>query len=1655
MTRLIHRLSFITRVVWILSVAGSIAFAQQPQYPYAVDTKPSRGIMPNSEQLSGPLDNIDPISGKLHIQIPLASLPAGHAGSGFDLSLTYDSHLFDLYAGEVADGRISQSISSSLNGGGWYYNFANYRLEVEQRYIPTWEQPTCDGDSQYVMEHERVYRYRISLPDGSQHLLHLLGYGDEKGDGYYGDGFYAITMNGARSNCAQSNPNRYPSNVTGTLTYFTTDGSYLRFQINATGGVPTNQTWTLFYPDGRRVIGRGDRAEHIYDANGNGIHIANQTENGHIVTYISDDFGRSIRLENSLTSSINEREDKITAVGPGGVLEWRVKWQRLQIGGAGFSYICYQDDPAHPTYTATCPINFQFWVVKYIQLPFAAPDFVSPPADPWKSLEFTYSPNGQGYGHLLTMRAPGGATYTYCCDAYSPSFYAQDIAYAGYASRTVDHDGVVDRWTYQAIDRTSMRVTAPDGGQTIYHYYDPQIASQFWSRNLVYWIEEPGGTVRKRQWTRNKVFTLAAAINIDSNNPYVERESVTIDRVAGEPRTTVTDTLIDKNGNALQTLEYNWSTTVSGQFMEAPGTLERTTQRTYHVSVPASTNAANGSNRYWSPSAPLRLNAIADQIIRDATSAIRSVSEFQYDAPLTKGNLTFQRQWDDSRAGCAPSIPLSLNCPVRHREYDATGNLIDIFEPEVRTHITYDGAYPVLVEYAPGTGSLRSFAYEWNQAAGSLQSQTDVQSGTVTTYGYDPYGRQSRVDVAGMRLSQTIYSDESRTVLTKQDLRAHEDGLLETSTHIDQLGRVDFVRTSDGAPLTPNGSDGIKTSTSYKTFPGGTFFVTSRPYRSTSDTTLEWTCTQKDQAGRVTAVAMFKGGTSPAGCDSMANRTGITVTDYHSEAGPPRTRVVDPAGKTADRFMDALGRLTSIVEDPAGLAYATTYQYDALGNLIKAIQVEAEVVQQRDFAYTSLGRLKTTNNPESGTIDYTYNDRGNLLTRRDGRGYTTTFRYDELHRVLEKTFLNDGDVTPDVIYAYHVAGPCAGQVQSVTSETGSMSYNNCDSLGHLLNQTQVIVGAGSFDFNYTHWLTGGLKTMQYPSGKLVSFDVDDAARVMKIFTTQRVYADLTEAASPYTADGRVARIKLGNNLWESREYQAPGTPTLMRLGTMEGLADKLELQYNYAPFGNNGNLMSQVITRGNASWAQTYEYDGLNRLACATETLGNTPAASCTPENSWRQTFGYDRFGNRWVSSSAGFLFSDVHEPTVETNINKWTNQLNASLFDPAGNQLLFTPWSLEYDAENRLTAATSSSNGSSWFTYDGEGRRIKKVTATPDLKTTFYVYDASGRLAAEYSTQPSVSSTSYLFADYLGTPRAITDQDGTVIDCSDYSPFGRLLETPTRTLPCQQTPNHAAQQFTGKERDAGTGLDYFGARYFSSAQGRFITPDPDSAGAYIGLPQTLNAYAYTANNPLSRIDPDGRDWVGQLFYKLGLTTSPETGLFDDVSAQEFTHLPGEFKRDHDKIPLIGIPTSATEFAFAFTPVGKIAGPLAKAARLQAVLKTVEPKLAKVIARAAGKPFITVLGKWGTYEKLAERLSANKFHLSDAVWKAMSHEERWAANRKFLDEAIKRGDEIILSNFVPNIDSQVGFFRMELDYLLQNGYELGAEGYSMIRRVRR
>ncbi len=83
------------------------------------------------------------------------------------------------------------------------------------------------------------------------------------------------------------------------------------------------------------------------------------------------------------------------------------------------------------------------------------------------------------------------------------------------------------------------------------------------------------------------------------------------------------------------------------------------------------------------------------------------------------------------------------------------------------------------------------------------------------------------------------------------------------------------------------------------------------------------------------------------------------------------------------------------------------------------------------------------------------------------------------------------------------------------------------------------------------------------------------------------------------------------------------------------------------------------------------------------------------------------------------------------------------------------------------------------------------------------------------------------------------------------------------------------AHKFTGKERDSESGLDYFGARYFSGAQGRFTSPDEPLGDQYPEDPQSWNLYSYVRNNPLRNTDPTGRDCV---------TTSNQTETSVSVS---------------------------------------------------------------------------------------------------------------------------------------------------------------------------
>jgi RHS repeat-associated protein len=211
---------------------------------------------------------------------------------------------------------------------------------------------------------------------------------------------------------------------------------------------------------------------------------------------------------------------------------------------------------------------------------------------------------------------------------------------------------------------------------------------------------------------------------------------------------------------------------------------------------------------------------------------------------------------------------------------------------------------------------------------------------------------------------------------------------------------------------------------------------------------------------------------------------------------------------------------------------------------------------------------------------------------------------------------------------------------------------------------------------------------------------------------------------------------------------------------------------------------------------------------------------------------------------------------------NRWT----AASCDAAGNQTVVDQRTAVYDGEGRVTSAVIPNNPAVSYRYDGEGRRVKKVVGT---RVTYMVYDALGQLAAEYRNEATGGAdkelgTRYVHQDGLGSVRLVTGAAGDVRRRLDYLPFGE--EAPGSMRPYGGYQNvlypgpmdAVGEKFTGKERDAETGLDYFGARYLSAAQGRFTTPDPLMASAKASNPQTWNRYTYALNNPLKFVDPDG-----------------------------------------------------------------------------------------------------------------------------------------------------------------------------------------------------
>jgi RHS repeat-associated protein len=992
----------------------------------------------------------------------------------------------------------------------------------------------------------------------------------------------------------------------------------------------------------------------------------------------------------------------------------------------------------------------------------------------------------------------------------------------------------------------------------------------------------------------------------------------------------------DGLNNVTRLREYDFGAGVQGTLVKDTTRTYLSNQNGYCYTNLNGVDGSCGAALYTDPASAIhRRRLLLNETVKDSLGNVEAYSEFEYDnylgdgshAPIqiNAGMIQYDGTWFSPFAfqsqprgnvtrvkrlisGSAP--PGSGTYVTSFSQYDEAGNVVKAIDPRGNaTTVSYqdnfgDGSNPDVgasgangATFAVATSATNALGHvvktQHDYTRGVMTGIKDA-NGTITRSEYnDAYDRPTRVTAAYGLAAAT------RTEMSYPSSGSNQTTM---SKQLDSIRWLAYKTTYDGfgRPLTANeAEDGNHASVaSFTIFSkliydglGRVKFATN-PYRAGSATTDGWSRTAYDLAGRSIDVATFSGAPNsippeyPATTGTGVTWTGSVTTAYASEA----TTVTDQAAKVRRSIVDGLGRLARVDEpDSTGdlgsvtsPVQPTSYGYDARGNLKTVTQ---GTQPQRTFSYDLLSRLMSAINPESGTINYTYDGSSNLLTKLDARGITTTYAYDALNRVTSRTYT---DSTPAVAYKYDAQalpggapsgfnrGSSVGRLVAVNYGGGSAgSYSGYDVLGRA-NVSVQQTDAQNYGFTYAYNLASEMTTESYPSGRTITNAYDAGGRLSSVNGQKTGEANKTYASSfSYTPHDAVASMQLGNGKWEHTTFNSRLQPTQIGLGTSATNSSLLQLDYGYGTIANNGNVLSQTITVAgspNVVMSQIYGYDSLNRLQTASENIGS----------SWSQTYGYDRYGNRWVSASVGYTLSSL-TPQSSSAFNTANNKLIASQYDNAGNQTVDAQTrQFTYDAENRqLTFNTTAGQ----YFYDGDGHRVKKIDSTG---TTVFVYNAGGQLIAEYHSDPvppaaGGGGTSYLTSDHLGSTRVVTDAEGNVKARHDYLPFGEELGAtigPRTTALKYDAPDSTKQKFTQKERDTESGLDYFLARYYSSEQGRFTSPDeftggpdeifdfPDHAAenpvfyADLHEPQSLNKYQYCYNNPLSCIDPDGHKVV-------------------------------------------------------------------------------------------------------------------------------------------------------------------------------------------------
>jgi RHS repeat-associated protein len=782
----------------------------------------------------------------------------------------------------------------------------------------------------------------------------------------------------------------------------------------------------------------------------------------------------------------------------------------------------------------------------------------------------------------------------------------------------------------------------------------------------------------------------------------------------------------------------------------------------------------------------------------------------------------------------------------------------------------YYRGIPRLISHPPTpespAGATESATVDLN---GWITSVTD-EIGAKTCYGYDPMGRLSSIVYPSE--SQLGVCDDSRWspvslnfVPVNQDEHglpaghwraSRHEGDKRVNTYYDALWRPVLEEAFDASNVAATVSQVVK-----KYDASGRLSFQSYPANNVDHfaEVTQGTRTLYDALDRVTRV-------------EQDSEHGVlaTTTEYLANL---QARVVNPRGfATVTAFMSwdqptydlpiasvqPEGKVIEIARDPQ---FGWPLQ-------LKQRSADNSVQQVRSYVYDEHAQLCKTIEPEAGATVMHYDAAGNLDWSAAGLGLPGTTSCDDSHpSVAARKATRSYDPRNRLT---HLRFPDGRGNQVWTYEKDSLpasvtAYNDPDSMtpvvtAYAYNKRRLLTGESSSQPNWYTWgigydydPVGNLRWQSYPTGLVLDYAPNALGQPTQV---RDQYNKAYASGAQYFPNGALKQFTYGNGIVHTMHQNARQLP--QRVTSSGGT---LDFSYSYDNNANVDSIWDHARDSGNGFYGRWMTYDGLDRL---------TSAGSCTFGGDCWHRFTYDALDNMKSWKLGGV--KDYADYIYEAQTNRLTsirNTAGATImgldYGAQGNLENKNGQAYVFDYGNRLRQVA----GKEAYRYDGLGRRVltwrPAGVAGTAATLSLFQYSQSGQLMyEEHSDKPNGvhaylagslvatrhgdGSVKYQHTDALGSPVAVTNEAGQVIERNDYEPYGAIIGKPARS----------GIGYTGHVMDGLTGLTYMQQRYYDQSLGRFLSVDPVTANGNTGA--MFNRYDYAHNNPYKFIDPDGRE---------------------------------------------------------------------------------------------------------------------------------------------------------------------------------------------------